>query len=99
MPIIKDIYTPHQIEIEMNLVENDSLSYDMVQRYVEMLENGSAPPEIRVSNGIVIEGHHRFIAGRIFGIEPAQQQWSAPSSLRGLNWSDIIIETTDWGGR
>lgn len=48
------------------------VSLPMVQRYVGYLESGRVAPAIKVSNNVIIEGNHRYVAGRIFGTEPAQ---------------------------
>lgn len=78
----------------------EKVSLPMVQRYVEMLENGSTAPPIKVSNGIIVEGNHRYVAGRILGVEPAQVPTKmAPSQAgRAIPINQIKVDLTDWGG-
>ncbi|RKR84187.1 RHS repeat-associated protein [Mucilaginibacter gracilis] len=47
------------------------VSLPVIQRFVNMLEAGSTPPAIKVADGVIIEGNHRYVAGRVFGQEPA----------------------------
>lgn len=59
----------------------------MVQRYVRMLENGSVAPPIKVANGIIVEGNHRYVAGRLFGVEPAREAAQFKKFKNSLNRS------------
>jgi RHS repeat-associated protein len=76
------------------------VSLPMVQRYVKMLESGSTAPAIKVADGVIIEGNHRYVAGRIFGKEPAV----APGALSPSDASKIVpiqqtkVDLNDWGG-
>lgn len=54
----------------------------MLQRYVTMLENGFVAPPIRVADGILVEGNHRYVAGRIFGVKPARISYTIGPSQR-----------------
>ncbi|RZJ90369.1 MAG: RHS repeat-associated core domain-containing protein, partial [Chryseobacterium sp.] len=76
------------------------VSLPMVQRYVKMLENGSTAPPIKVANGIIVEGNHRYVAGRIFGLEPQQTPYTiSPSqSSRAIPMSNTKVDLSDWGG-
>ncbi|MCL9807678.1 lamin tail domain-containing protein [Flavobacterium amniphilum] len=76
------------------------VSLPMVQRYVTMLEKGLAAPPIRVSGNIIIEGNHRYVAGRIFGIEPPRVPYTIPRSQIGLEifMKKTKVDLFDWGG-
>ena len=41
------------------------VSQPMVERYVRMLEAGKTPPAIQVDAGVIVNGNHRYVAGRI----------------------------------
>ncbi|MFN8739609.1 MAG: hypothetical protein ACK5YR_06800, partial [Pirellula sp.] len=47
------------------------ISIPKVERYLRRLEAGEVPPPIKVDNGVIVEGHHRYLAWRLFGKEPA----------------------------
>ncbi|MFP3663261.1 hypothetical protein SB768_33020, partial [Burkholderia sp. SIMBA_043] len=68
------------IEVSEQLIKNvmkdaplktqqGAVSLPAIQRYVQRLLNGEVPPAIKVSNGIVVDGNHRYIASRIVGKE------------------------------
>lgn len=61
-----------------------SVSLPAIKRYVEMLKSGSASPAIKVADGVIVEGNHRYIAGRIMGIEPPQVPGTLAPSMKSL---------------
>jgi RHS repeat-associated protein len=70
------------------------VSLPTVQRYVDKLLSGEVAPAIKVDGQIIVDGNHRYIAGRILGQEPAIQPWLGG---RGpvVPWSEIKI-STEW---
>lgn len=74
------------------------VSLPMVQRYVKMLESGSISPPIKVANGVIVEGNHRYVAGRIFGVEPAQVPYViSPSQMdRIVPIQKTVVDLLDW---
>lgn len=76
------------------------VSLPMVQRYVKMLENGSIPGPIKVVDEVIIEGNHRYVAGRIWGVEPEQIPWViSPSQInKAVPIQKTIVNPLDWGG-
>ncbi|WP_409455367.1 RHS repeat-associated core domain-containing protein [Proteus vulgaris] len=47
-----------------------SVSLPMVQRYVDRLAKGDVAPPIKVDGNIIVEGNHRYVAGKVFGKLP-----------------------------
>ncbi|MCM3181260.1 hypothetical protein ACUXCC_005620 [Cytobacillus horneckiae] len=77
----------------------NAVSLPAIQRYVDRLAKGDVAPPIRVDKGIIVEGNHRYVAGRVFGQEPAQQSWSGGISSLSMDFKKIKIDPTDWGNR
>ncbi len=77
------------------------VSLPAIERYVRMLESGSAAPAIKVADDVIIEGNHRYVAGRIFGKEPESVPWaispSQQSRIKPVN--ELKIDPTDWGNK
>lgn len=71
----------------------------VVQRYVTALENGSVAPAIKVAGKVIVDGNHRYVAGRIVGAEPAMQPGALAPSQAGLVRSvqELGIDLIDWG--
>jgi hypothetical protein len=80
---------------ELSSQQTGGVSLPVIQDYVDRLLAGEVAPAIYVENEIVVNGNHRYIAGRICGIEPAIQPWSG---ARGpiVPWEDIPISTGRW---
>ena len=97
---------PGLIEIEAFLKEkmneaklmatHKRISGPMIQDYYEKLVDGKIPPPIKVENDIVIEGHHRYTAGMLFGKLPDTIPWTAPLSVEKIFWKDIVVDESDW---
>jgi RHS repeat-associated protein len=75
------------------------VSLPAVQRYVKMLQSGSQAPAIKVSNSVIVEGNHRYIAYRILGLEvetvPSTISPSQMPNIRPIQ--QIKIDPADWG--
>ncbi|WP_198160011.1 RHS repeat-associated core domain-containing protein, partial [Brevibacillus parabrevis] len=98
------------IEVSEQLIKNvmkdaslktqqGAVSLPAVQRYVQRLLNGEVPPAIKVSNGIIVDGNHRYIASRIVGKEIDQVQWSGGRLDQVIDWIKLKIDPTDWGNK
>jgi RHS repeat-associated protein len=74
-----------------------SVSLPRIQDYVTKLEEGEIPPPIKVDIGIIVDGNHRYIAGRIFGVEPSQIPWAGGDPSRVSDWENVFIDPNRWG--
>ena len=65
-----------------------------------MLKEGLIAPPIKVANGVIVEGNHRYVAGRIFGLEPTQVPYiiSPSQAGRAVPIQKTIVDLKDWGG-
>ncbi|NMR36046.1 RHS repeat-associated core domain-containing protein, partial [Chryseobacterium aquaticum] len=77
------------------------VSGPMVERYVQMAQDGSVAPPIKVTpNGVIVDGNHRYVAGKLTGNEPAQ----VPGTLSPSQQSKVQpvqntkVDPNDWGG-
>lgn len=76
--------------------QQQSVSLPTIRKYTKMAQSGSKPPPIKVDNGIIVEGNHRYIAGRIAGKEPAVQPWLGGRPDRVVPWDKIKIDPVEW---
>jgi RHS repeat-associated protein len=74
------------------------VSQPMVERYVRMLEAGKTPPPIQVADGVIVNGNHRYVAGRIFGVEPPTVPYPRPSTSVPKPIQQTTVDPADWGG-
>lgn len=78
------------------------VSGPMVERYVGKLQQGSKAPPIKVTNdGVIVEGNHRYVAGRLFGVEPTTVPGTLPPSQasRVVPMEQTKVSPNDWGGQ
>jgi hypothetical protein len=78
-----------------------SVSLPVIQRYVKMLEAGETAPAIKVANNVIIDGNHRFVAGKVFGTTPEITPGTlSPSSIPLVKpIENIKIDLTDFGNK
>jgi hypothetical protein len=72
------------------------VSLPIIQKYVDKLLAGEVAPAIKVDGRMIIDGNHRYMAGRILGKEPAIQPWAGgrPDSI--IPWNKIPIDPKAW---
>ncbi|MDK1377244.1 MULTISPECIES: SpvB/TcaC N-terminal domain-containing protein [unclassified Sinorhizobium] len=78
-----------------------SISRPAVERYVRRLEAGEIAPPIKVSGNAIVDGNHRYVAGRLVGREPARTAGTlSPSQHARLQPVEKLkIDPVDWGNR
>jgi len=78
-----------------------SVSIPAVERYVRKLEAGSPAPAIKVADGILVDGNHRYIAGRLYGTEPPVTPGSlSPSQIPlAKPIQELKFDPLDWGNQ
>jgi len=71
--------------------QRGGISLPRVREFVDKLNTGETPPAIKVDNGMIVEGNHRYIAGRIVGKEPPIQPWAGGRPERVVGWDQMPI--------
>jgi hypothetical protein len=75
-----------------------SVSVPAVNRYIEKLSDGSVPPPIKVADGVIIEGNHRYVAGYVVGkVPPAVPYIDVRKNDPVFRFSEIEYDAADWG--
>ncbi|OCG77975.1 hypothetical protein A9G44_03010 [Gilliamella sp. Occ4-3] len=76
-----------------------TVSLPAVQRYVDRLLQGDTPPPIKVDGNVIVEGNHRYVAGKIVGVLPPKTQGTlAPSNIPKIKpMSETKVDLFDWG--
>jgi len=81
---------------QLSSQQSGGVSLPLIQRYVDKLLAGEVAPAIRVDGKIIVDGNHRYIAGRILGQEPAIQPWAGGSPSRVIPWDELLISPNAW---
>ena len=78
--------------------QSGGVSIPKLQRMLNRWLLGETPPPIKVDNGIIVDGNHRYVVSRLLGKEVPIQPWSGGNPSRVVEWKDIKIDPIDWGG-
>lgn len=75
-----------------------AVSLPILQRFVNRLEAGSAAPPIIVDEGVIVDGNHRYAAGRVFGRDPEIRPGTLPESQQPnvRSVQRLRIDPRDW---
>ena len=72
------------------------VSLPRVQQYVDKLIAGETAPAIKVDGHMIVDGNHRYIAGKIVDREPAIQQWAGGRPASAVLWEKLPINPEAW---
>jgi hypothetical protein len=72
------------------------ISLPQVQANVDKLIAGEVAPAIHVDAGMIVDGNHRYVAGRVFGLEPEIQPWAGGRPGWAVPWAEIFISQRAW---
>jgi hypothetical protein len=73
-----------------------NISLPRVQAYYDKLAAGSVPPPIRVAGDLIVDGHHRYVAGQLFGELPGILPGGVPGSAFRGTWANTGISPWWW---
>ncbi|HXD92533.1 MAG TPA: hypothetical protein VNX01_04930 [Bacteroidia bacterium] len=73
-----------------------AISFPLIEKYVKMLENGQEPPEIKVEDKAIVDGHHRYISGHICGKIPLERPYVRPQASEVRAWSSVSVDSVDY---
>jgi uncharacterized protein RhaS with RHS repeats len=78
-----------------------AVSKPVVENFVRRLEAGETAPAIKVDGKVIVDGNHRYVAGRVAGKEPAQTPGTLSPSQASKTQpvQQIKIDPADWGNR
>lgn len=78
-----------------------AISIPVVERYVRMLESGTSAPSIKVAEGVIVDGNHRYVAGRVFRQEPTLSAGTLSPSSKSLIQpiQNLKLDPLDWKNR
>lgn len=74
------------------------VSWPKVKRFAKRLRRGDSPPAICVDDGLIVEGHHRYVAGAIVGKFPEERPGRLGTARESVPWAEVEFDLEDWGG-
>jgi hypothetical protein len=64
--------------------QQERVSLPKIERYAEQLKQGQDLGRIKVDGDIIVDGHHRYIAGQVAGVDVPTSAGSRPTFKQGL---------------
>jgi RHS repeat-associated protein len=109
-PVVKRPATGADINesVIQNALMNDSIktvqeevSLPAIQRYYDRLLAGETPPAVKMDGDVIVDGNHRYVAGKIFGkvpnVTPGVMPMSKAPDVKPV--IELKIDPDDWGNR
>jgi hypothetical protein len=79
------------------LPSQSKLSYPKLERILKRMMNDKELPPIKIANGKIIEGHHRYLCAEYLKKEIAYVKGGVNHTPQiEYFWSEILIEDIDW---
>ena len=75
-----------------------AVSVPAINRYIDMLRAGKIAPPIKVDNGIIVEGNHRYVAGYFTRMLPPIIPYIDVRKNDPVHaFDEIEYDPADWG--
>ena len=77
-----------------------AVSGPKIDEMVAMMQKNSwnwAGRKIERNGNVIVNGHHRYIAARLAGVEPAFIESNVPLGIK-FRWTELIIDSDRWAG-
>jgi hypothetical protein len=72
------------------------LCLPIIRRIYQKMKMGIRFDDIKVSDNLIIDGHHRFISGLLVGIKPDIMPAYMTSATIKYDWSDVVFVNEEW---
>jgi hypothetical protein len=78
------------------LATQKRLCLPVINRIYKKMRAGIFFSGIKVHNGCICDGHHRYIASVLAGYQIDQQPGVLASAYQKISWKDVIFDHDDW---
>lgn len=73
-----------------------AISFPIIERIHRRLQLGKRFSSIKVHEGIITDGHHRYICMSILGLEIETSKGGKNPSAEGFEWKKLNVEVKDY---
>jgi len=91
--IIKKFLSDNVIEIKST---HNRLSVPVINRIYKKMRLGIDFSGIKVENGLICDGHHRYLASLIANYDIDRIPYRATSATMVIDWNDVVFDHEDW---
>lgn len=82
-------------QIELSSTHN-KLSVPIINRIYKKMKNGIKFDDIKVCEGLIIDGHHRYVSAVIAEIELDRAKSSKTSATTKYSWEEVEFVNEEW---
>ena len=91
--IVRAFLREHQFEL---FSTHKKVCFPILERIFNKLVQGERFEGIKVADGLIMNGHHRYICYKILEIEPEIINWTKNSNDEITSWNLIEVDVIDW---
>jgi len=73
-----------------------AISFPIIERIHRRLQQGKRFSSIKVNDGIITDGHHRYICLKILDLDLEESKGGKNPSAEGFEWKELNIEDVDY---
>lgn len=90
---LKDFLKGKDIELQPT---HQKLCLPIINRLAKKMSLGIKFNAIHVADGLIIDGHHRYLASLVAGIELDRRPYVLPAANDATNWESVSFDEADW---
>ena len=83
----------HQIEYRSS---QKTLCLPIISRIYKKMKIGINFTEIKIDNGLICDGHHRYIASLLANANIAKTESLRTSASQEISWDSVTFDENDW---
>jgi len=72
------------------------LCIPIIRRICQKMSHGIKFDEIKVSDNLIIDGHHRYLSALIMNFDLGKVESSATSATKSIVWNKVAFDEMDW---
>ncbi len=91
--VVQNLFRTKQIELSST---HNKLCLPIINRLYKKMMIGIRFSGIKVSDGVIIDGHHRYLASQLANIELERLPSSKTSATTIIDWESVVFATEDW---
>ncbi|UUW08678.1 hypothetical protein NLG42_21555 [Flavobacterium plurextorum] len=91
--LIKDFFSTNSLKYRSS---HKKLSLPIINRIYKKMINDINFDDIKVCDGLIIDGHHRYISSIIAGIKIGETKSLKTSATKEYNWNEVEFTESEW---
>ncbi|MEP6647752.1 MAG: hypothetical protein ABJC12_11745 [Saprospiraceae bacterium] len=90
---LKDFLKRKDIELQPT---HEKLCLPIINRLAKKMTLGIKFNAINVADGVIVDGHHRYLASLVSGADLEKRPYVRPAACVVTNWQSVSFDESDW---